>query len=433
MRLKSVHIKNFRGISDLTLPLDRSLTVLHGNNAQGKTSVLSAIAMGLSRIPKLLGAPKASAFNAADVQIGELWTEVTLHAWDGPTWSARELSTDFPKSVRKADTSLPSEKELRQWLQALSKEMEEGTPVDLPVVAYYDTERAVFGLRQRRRDFGEVFTRLDAFHDALAAKTSFKALFEWFYAKENDELRMRRDDPGKPPALPELRAVRLAIEGMMPDVHDPHIETNPLRFVVRIARPGTNETRLALDQLSGGYRIMLAVASDLARRMALANPHLPDPLASEAIVLIDEVELHLHPDWQQRVLIDLNRTFPNTQFIVSTHSPQVLTTVRPEQIIRLRSTGKNAIAEQETAPTFGNEAGNVLSSVMGVQERPGTVPLVDKLRRYRDLIAVNRGESDEALALRADIQRLSPHDPALAAADVDIDRHKLLRELAARK
>ncbi|WP_198375106.1 AAA family ATPase [Neoroseomonas rubea] len=433
MKIDSIHVKNFRAIRDLELPLDRSLTVLHGNNAQGKTSVLSAIALGLSRIPKLLGAPKSNTFNAADVRMGSHSTEVTLKSTSGMKWTTKELSNDFPKYVRSLDNSRSSDKDLQIWIKAISKEIDEGVTVDLPVIAFYDTERAVFGLPQRRRDFVEKFNRLDAYKDSLAAKSSFKSLFEWFYAKESDELRLRRDGPDKKAILPELRAVRLAIEGMMPDIHDPHIETNPLRFVVRMGDAGKKGTRLALDQLSGGYRIMLAVASDLARRMALANPHLPDPLASEAIVLIDEVELHLHPDWQQRVLIDLNRTFPNTQFIVSTHSPQVLTTVRPEQIIRLRSVDDNVIAERETAPTFGNEAGNVLSSVMGVQERPDTNPFSYKLRRYRDLIALGDGVSDEARALRAELDALSPHDPALAAADVDIDRQRILRELAARK
>ena len=92
---------------------------------------------------------------------------------------------------------------------------------------------------------------------------------------------------------------------------------------------------LELDQLSGGQRAVLALAADLAWRMAQGNPHLDGPLRSEAIVLIDEVELHLHPSWQQRILNDLRRTFPNAQFIVSTHSPQVLTTVEPKHIIEL--------------------------------------------------------------------------------------------------
>jgi predicted ATP-binding protein involved in virulence len=77
---------------------------------------------------------------------------------------------------------------------------------------------------------------------------------------------------------------------------------------------------------------MLAMVMDLARRMAQANPRLEDPLQSEAIVLIDEVDLHLHASWQQTILPDLLRVFPNAQFIVTTHSPQVLTTVEPEQI-----------------------------------------------------------------------------------------------------
>src|SRR3546814_12109482 len=87
---------------------------------------------------------------------------------------------------------------------------------------------------------------------------------------------------------------------MIEGVHDPHIEINPLRFVVQVDRPHGRTEKLALNQLSGGYRIVLALVADLSRRMATANPHLSDPLHSEAIVLIDEVELHLHPDWQQR-------------------------------------------------------------------------------------------------------------------------------------
>ena len=113
---------------------------------------------------------------------------------------------------------------------------------------------------------------------------------------------------------------------MLGDVSEPHMEMEPPRFMVTIETGGKSE-KLALDQLSGGYRAVLALAADLAWRMAQGNPHLDNPLESEAIVLIDEVDLHLHPSWQQRILDDLTRTFPNAQFIVSTHSPQVLTTV----------------------------------------------------------------------------------------------------------
>ena len=115
--------------------------------------------------------------------------------------------------------------------------------------------------------------------------------------------------------------------------------------------------KLSLDQLSGGYRIVLALAADIAARMVTGNPHRDNPLESEAIVLIDEVELHLHPSWQQRVLIDLARTFPNTQFIVSTHSPQVLTTVEPQRIVKLYWEDDRIVAGAPEGATYGGRGG----------------------------------------------------------------------------
>ncbi len=89
---------------------------------------------------------------------------------------------------------------------------------------------------------------------------------------------------------------------------------------------------LRIEQLSDGYRTTLAMIMDIAARMTEANPHMADPLLSAGVILIDEIELHLHPGWQQRILGDLTRAFPNVQFIVTTHSPQILTTVAPQSI-----------------------------------------------------------------------------------------------------
>ena len=173
---------------------------------------------------------------------------------------------------------------------------------------------------------------------------------------------------------------------------------------------------------------MLALAADLARRMAQGNPHLDDPLQAEAIVLIDEVDLHLHPSWQQRILTDLRRTFPNTQFIVSTHSPQVLTTVEPQHVVHLAREDGRIVAGSASGWTYGAEAGDVLSAVMGVDQRPDNA-FTRKLARYRRFIGDGRGESEEALALRRELDALSAADPALDRADVEIRRHKVLENL----
>ena len=149
---------------------------------------------------------------------------------------------------------------------------------------------------------------------------------------------------------------------------------------------------------------------------------------SEAVVLIDEVELHLHPSWQQRILNDLRRTFPNAQFIVSTHSPQVLTTVEAKHIVELARERGRIVAGSASGWTYGAESGDVLSVVMGVDERPVN-DFTEKLDLYKRLINDDKGESEDALMLRRALKELSPEDPALGRADIEIRRRRLLRQM----
>ena len=274
--------------------------------------------------------------------------------------------------------------------------------------------------------------RFTALEGALSARANFRDFAEWFYAWENEELREQKESRDFDYRLKELDAVRKAITSMVPGASELHIKHRPLRIMLSFKLDAGEAETLSLDQLSGGYRIVLAIAGDLARRMAHGNPHLTDPLASEAIVLIDEIELHLHPSWQQRILTDLRRTFPNTQFIVSTHSPQVLTTLRPEQIVKLSREDGRIVAARTPEPTYGAEAGDVLNVVMGVDERPPN-EFADTLKRYMRLIGDDKGESVKAKKLRSDLERLSPRDPALATADFEIRRRKLFAKMGASK
>ena len=116
-----------------------------------------------------------------------------------------------------------------------------------------------------------------------------------------------------------FRSVRRAIESMLGDVEGLKVRRNPLCMKVK---KGGRDIRV--DQLSDGEKCTLALFGDLARRIAIANQHRENPLEGTGIVLIDEIELHMHPGWQRRVLGVLANTFPNIQFIVTTHSPQVL-------------------------------------------------------------------------------------------------------------
>ena len=421
MKLELIRIQNFRAIERLHLRPHPQMTVLHGDNAHGKTSVLSAIAAGLGAIPTALPGVAGLGLKRADRRDGSEYTRVLLKTTDEVAWEQRlgKRLDWFKEPNHKHLNYTGPLRDLKNWLNRTAL-AGWGQPTALPVVAYYDTDRAVVEAMRRGPRSKDSNSRYLALAGALAAKTSFRELFEWFYEKENEELREQRERKRLDYRLKDLSVVREAITSMVGSVSDPHVEMRPMRFVVSQTLDDGTEKR-SLGELSGGCRAVLALAGDLARRMAQGNPHLADPLHSEAVVLIDEVDLHLHPSWQQRILRDLTRTFPNAQFIVSTHSPQVLTTVMPEQIVELHREDGAVVASRTSATTYGAEAGEVLVAVMGVKERPAN-NFTDKLQEYLRLVGRGRGASKAAAALRGELEELSPQDPALDRADMEMAR-----------
>lgn len=424
MKLKSVTIENYRAIENLELSLDQSLIVLHGANGHGKTSVLSAIAVGLGAV-EILG----PYLHKSNIDFSEEdWREGA----GSPQIVAESIDEFIGK--RHGDEHLDNYRMgvLEHSHAKLDNHFHSTPEDDMPIVAFYGTERRVSGVPEwviSQPDSRFRPSRLDALEGALAARTDFEGFLAWFYFKRYEELQEREDREDSDYQLKDVSVIRQAITSMLPEVSNPRIELNPLRFVVSVKSKEGRVEKLSLNQLSGGYRIVLALAADLARRMAQGNPHLEDPLQSEAIVLIDEIELHLHPEWQQRILTDLMRTFPNAQFIVTTHSPQVLTTVEPQHIVELYRDGDNILAGAPAGATYGAEAGDVLSVVMGVSERPEN-EFTEDLEKYRHLVSEGQGETTEALKLRRKLEKLSPRDYALNRADLEIKRRKLFKQMA---
>ena len=432
MKLASVEIENYRAIEHLVLEPDPSLTVLFGKNGCGKTSVLSGVALALGAIQNHFFSEDRIRFRKTDRRNGLGPVRVTVTTTDNISWKREEMGRAF---ARIKEQRFGRNAEPDKWLTKLRREAYGGGFPDLPLVAYYDTDRIVADVSKGKRRVGDDFSRFAALSGALSARTDFRQFFQWFYVNENAELRALRklaadgEETTDGSTSRELKAVRAAVASMVSGAKDPRIEENPFRFVVTMEHESGLVEELVIDQLSGGCRAVLTLAADLARRMAQGNPHLDDPLTSEAVVLIDEIELHLHPSWQQRILADLRRTFPNAQFIVSTHSPQVLTTVSPKHIRELVSENGRIVARQPESSTFGAEAGDVLSAVMGVEERPDNW-FRNELDEYRGLVSRDLGESPEALALRARLDNASPDDPALHRADLEIRQRRMFRRMS---
>ena len=327
MKLQYLTLENFRTCEHLDLELGNRLTVLLGNNGSGKTSVLDGIAIGLgaalTHLPLVSGITFKENGDIRQVNnVSAPYARVALSTEDGLKWD-RIKRRDKSKATAKVTPTPIGLKALEAYLdKTVIDRLNTGDEYELPMMTYYGVSRAVLQVPLRRKGFPKSHTRMEALKQALEAQSNFKSAFVWFYNKENEEHRLQKEKRSFDVTLKELDAVRAAISAIFPDISNPHIEVNPLRLAVTI-----NGETLDLMQLSDGYKTLLGLVIDLSMRMGLANSHLDDPLKAEAVVMIDEVDLHLHPSWQRRVLGDLLRTFSNTQFILTTHSPFVVETL----------------------------------------------------------------------------------------------------------
>lgn len=423
MKLKQIELTNFRCFKEVTIKFHPRLTLFVGANGAGKSAILDGIAIGLAPILTYLPELAGYGFKESDFRKEELkkalYMRVAVQTLDGPAWDRTEKRDKSSRTAKEIPAGLGL-KQLKLFTDSLIDAVNDEKIIDFPVIAYYGTSRAVLEIPIRKRGFEKEFTRYGALAGALEATARFKTVFAWFHVMEDDERRMKVEQKNFDYHLPTLETVRHAVTKMIPGFSNPRIIKQPLHFMVNWQRGDKTET-LMLEQLSDGYRTMLAMVMDLARRMAQANPHLEDPLQSEAIVLIDEVDLHLHPSWQQTILPDLLRVFPHAQFIVTTHSPQVLTTVEPENI-QILHWQDNQPSLKMPLSSFGAESWRVLRDIQGVNPRPDN-EMSRNLNEYLKLIDSDQWNSEKAKVLRKQIDEWSRgEEPELVGAEMEIWR-----------
>ncbi len=339
MKIKRIEIRNFRAIRSLELDLRDKINVLVGANGSGKSSILDCIAGLLSRLTARILSPRSpgGSWSEEDISNEMPETDNTISIEFGEivsTWSVVKTRRGREK------TSASKLRGMNAIVNRVQRNFEKNQDASVPLAVYYPVNRAVLEVPLRARD-KEIFDQLAAYDGALSGGLAgFKVFFEWFRNREDLENEMFRgryeestlDQAGDSAGCKDvqLEAVRRAIQNFLPGFSKPRVKRQPLRMTIT-----KNEEELSVNQLSDGEKCLLAMVGDLARRLALANPEMEDPLSGAGVALIDEVDLHLHPEWQRRVVPMLETTFPNCQFVLTTHSPQVLSEVQPENILVL--------------------------------------------------------------------------------------------------
>lgn len=392
MHIERLLLEDFRGFERLDLPLHPRLNVLIGANGAGKSSVLWALRTALfyREAPETHVAADAIRRN---LRRGAARLGITVDVRADGLHRLSLTGTDPTSHVARWDP---------------------GPPVTstraVPVALYLPPNRYL-------AQPGDAFVG-----GPLSALqlTRFEDFIAWFRDAENreNEVRLSADDKATYRS-PELQAVRRALSTVVTGLPDGEYdrvrftrvgEDIPAAGVMVVDKRGAT---LRMDQLSEGESTLLLMVGDIAHRLAVADPEALDPLQGAGVVLIDALELHLHPGWQRAILPALTRAFPKVQFVVTTHSPQVIGEVPSDSVIRLRD-----FRVAPTPPTFGRDSNSILEEVMGASARHEGIK-----QALRDLARLIDAEDFTAARARIDAlaERLGPDDPDLAGSRAAID------------
>lgn len=438
MKLKNIKIINYRCFKEADIDFDEHVTLIVGKNGVGKTAILDAVAVSVSTF--LLGID-----GGVSRSILKDDARYEFHNLAGTI----DPQHQFPVSIDSIGDCL--DKQNVKWVRSLNSENGKTTIKDageltniarkvqkqimtgdkslvLPLISYYGTGR-LYAQKKEKRNIKSLteFKRQVGYVDCMAAESNEKLMLNWFQMQTLKSLQNQQKTGVIERAL-LLKTVEKAIcrsyeriSGSRNATLTFDLDTHRLVLGFETADGGTQ--KFAMDEMSDGYKNTLSMIGDIAYRMAVLNPALGDRVLDETpgVVLIDEVDLHLHPQWQQTILSDLHAVFPNVQFIVTSHAPAVINSVPREQI-RILDNGE---IYMPAAQTYGRDANSILREVMKVSERPADV--VQRLDAF--YACMDGNDYEEADKMLAEIEEIvGTNDPDIAAARTALELEKVLGE-----
>ncbi|VVM71910.1 AAA family ATPase [Pseudomonas fluorescens] len=394
------NVGRFTDLEILLAPTSKHLsnvTVLVGNNGAGKTTILKSLATSLSWLVARIRTEKGSGSHIAeeDIRNGDSGAVITISVADysnpslilpdaGPEDHLFAWSIARGKQGRKT-SSHSSLADATRLADHYRNQLTADDKASLPLIAYYPVERSVLEIPLKIRT-KHTFDQLDGYDNALNRGVDFRRFFEWFREREDSENETGVSDTalaeisakfGKDSDIwktlsqlkassrdRQLTAVRSAIAAFMPGFSNLRVQRKP-RLHMAIDKNGVT---LNVSQLSQGEKSMMALVGDIARRLAMMNQSLDNPLEGDGIVLIDEVDLHLHPKWQRSLIRQLSETFPNCQFVLTTHSPLVISDAK-DVLCYVLNDGEL----HEQSGLYGLDANQVLLEVMDTDVRNSEV------------------------------------------------------------
>lgn len=402
MNLSEITLNHFRGVSRLTVELDSKMTVLVGMNGVGKSSVLDALAIMLNQIQSLWLPDRTrpqytpSIHKRSDIQIGQ--DDYTLNlsfTLEDAIGQDILLEHDFSLSEATFLRGSPTFEGNKKFV--VNQTLQSGKD---DLLVYYRQDRGFDDKGGTRAT--------DTTTSLFGSLKAISQLESWWDRRDAEEARRVRDfDPNY--RDPQLQAVRALIKEVDGFVGISFSSTSDPEGIYFERRDGV---RIHVSSLSTGERSFIILLADLARRLQLSKPdaELHD---IPAIVLIDEIELNLHPSWQSKIISTLARVFQSCQFIVTTHSPQVVSSVESSHV-RMLSRGSEGISVSQPLRTKGQTSNYLLEGVFQAHERFPEIDLliesfnnaiddkdrIEASRLLKEIMDKIEGDPPELLVLR---------------------------------
>ena len=452
MQIDKLKLTNFRKFKELDISFEKNMTVLVGLNSSGKTSILDALKIGLWSYVSGYSLGSFSSISTgiqiSDVRLQRDSSENMEYMLNssvelfGDAFGV-EHWTRYRESIRKATKTKDDKyaKKLRDEAKKQEKiifsELHEQNT--LPIVCYYGTGR-LWSQKNltniSKKIENEKYSKTFAYRDCLEPSSSFKHFIEWYthIFKKYREAQIKNlekntlvNDIDKRLVEP-IKVIQSTVNSMIEKYTGWKNLAYSEEMEQEIILESEEKGKLKVNMLSDGIRNIVSLVADIAYRCYKLNPHLGEDAArkTDGIVLIDEIDMHLHPQWQQNIIGDLQEAFPSIQFIITTHSPQVLSTV-PSKSIRILEDDKVYEAPKGTQ---GAESSRILKRVLGVDPRPLNHKVTQKLNRYLELVYSDNYASDDAKVLRNELNEIfADEEPALLEADLYIENKEWEKEL----
>ena len=424
MRIDTLTLKNFNGFETRQLTFDPHFNLLVGDNASGKTTILDALYVAIgSWFLGMRGGARPSS-------IGEDYVRLITRRY----LDSYSFEKQFPCEVKATGLVMG---ESASWTRTLNgengrttslaakaisdlgKEADDRLRADgevvLPLICTFGTERLWFESSHRTSKKAETAkkqlpSRLDGYKDCINFEIQESQLLTWIKTQYLASYALKEETI----ALGVVkRAIMRCLEGVTAVDFDPRTED----LVLTMDIGGTQVFR----NLSDGQRIMLTLVGDLARRATTLNPQLGNRVLDEisGVVSIDELDLHLHPKWQRRVIRDLKGTFPSLQFIATSHSPQLIGEALPHEIIIL-----GAANSTNPSQSFGMDSNWVLKHIMGAEERDNRIrAAIESIERH-----IAAGNLKLAASDLAKVRSEIGNDPNFVRFGARIDRFERARQ-----